>query len=145
MLENVHEMFDFGLLEFRRARKKTYEDRMRLFRQTNGHYLTEMLEYVGQAEDKEAAAKELGETFSTNVYDAFAKRGKIGGAKNQDLCIFMIYYTFPALLLTQNENAKLLCDKLLEAWRVKFNNPNMSYGEYDTILGEFKEKIFGLF
>jgi len=145
MLENVHEMFDLNLIEFRRARKKTYEERMSTFRAVNKEYLDEMLSIVSNSDDKEAAAQEVSNVFCDNVFNAFAKRGKIRGARSQDLCLYMIYYVFPALQLTQNENAKMLCDKLLEVWRVKFDNPNMRYGVYEDILSSFKEKIFGMF
>lgn len=145
MLENVHEMFDLGLLEFRRARKKTYEDRMSNFRAVNQKYFAEMLSFVRDNIDKDAAAEEVSNIFCEDVFNAFAKRGKIRGAKSQDLCLFMIYYVFPAIQLTQDENATLLCDKLLDAWRVKFDNPHMGYGQYEDILSNFKERIFGLF
>lgn len=145
MLENAHEMFDISMTKFNKARKKTYEERMNGFRADNQKYLTEMLDTVAQSDDKEAKAQEISKEFCEDVFNAFAKRGKIRGSRSQDLSMFMIYYVFPALQLTQDENAVMLCDKLLETWRVQFDNPNMGYGKYEDLLSGFKEKIFGMF
>lgn len=145
MLDNLESMFDLSLLEFRKGRKKAYEDRMSKFRATYEKTFLEMLSVVSDAVDKNAAATDISNEFCDKVFDIFAKRGKIRGPKQQDLCLFMIYYVFPAIQLTNNENATLLCDNLLEVWRVKFNNPLMNYGQYADLLDSFKEKIFGIF
>jgi len=144
MLENVHEIFDFGMLQFRRAKKKMYEERIAEFREKNGTVISEMLSYVANAEDKDAAAGEVSEAFCKDVFDANAKRGKLRGSSQQDCCLFMIYYVFPSILLTEDENAAFMCDKLLESWRVWFKNPGMQYGTYDDLHDSFREKIFGL-
>ena len=121
-----------------------YEERIEAFRKDNGATLNEMLAYVGNAENKEEAAKEISVAFCKDVFDANAKRGKLRGSSQQDCCLFMIYYVFPCILLTGDENAEFLCDKLLEEWRVVFKNPAMQYGSYEDLHDSFREKIFGL-
>lgn len=143
MFENAYEMFDLDKIEFRKSKKKVYEERVGEFRENYGHYIDEMLSYVGSADSKEEAALTVGKDFSENVFNHFAKKGKIRGIKKADLCMFMIYYVFPSILLTENENAELTADKLLEVWRDKFDNPQMGYTTYENILSSFKEKIFG--
>ena len=62
-----------------------------------------------------------------------------------DLNFFMIYYVFPAILMTQNDNAKLMADTLCETWGKSFKDSKIGYTDYDTLYESFKEKIFGIF
>lgn len=145
MFENFYEMFDRELVIFRKAKKKTYEERMTAFRAEHGHYIDEILMAVAEADDKQAKALECGSLIAESVFDHFAWHGKISTAKRSDLTLFMIYYVFPGILMTENENAKTACDGLLVRWSEKFKCPNMGYTTYDELLGGFSDKIFGLF
>ena len=71
-----------------------------------------MTEYTENASDKETAAKELAVDFTDKVYDAYVspKKGKIDSAIQTDLNFFMIYYVFPAILLTEHDDAKLIAE-----------------------------------
>lgn len=145
MLSNAYTMFDSSKLMFKKLKKETYAERMDEFRSDYASIYNEMTKTVANAIDKEAAAKEVGEAFAENVYDHYAKRGKVRGTASSDLCLFMVYYVFPALLLTEDENATLIADNVRDAWVKKFKNEGMGYATYEEIYGSFKEKIFGLF
>lgn len=144
MFENAYEMFDFSLINFRRGKKNLYEQRMEEFRKVYGHYFDEMNEYVNAAEDKEAAAVEVAKAFTDSAFNNFAKRGKVRGRASSDSVLFMIYYVFPAIQLTEGENAKLICDKLRDDFSVRFGNPQMGYTTYKEIYDGFRDKIFGI-
>ena len=145
MLENVYEIIDFQMIKFKKAKKTTYEQRMEEFRQNHGHYIDEMLKFIADAEDKEAAAVEISKIFTDNVYDHFAWHGKVRGIANSDSTLFMIFYVFPAIQLTEDENAILLCDKLRDYWSERYGNPGMGYTTYADLHDGFREKIFGIF
>ena len=99
------------------------------------------------ASDKETAAKELAVDFTDKVYDAYVspKKGKIDSAVLTDLNFFMIYYVFPAILLTEHDDAKLIADHLCSRWGEKFKNSKIQYTDYDSLYVSFREKIFGIF
>ena len=84
-------------------------------------------------------------SFVNAVKQIFEKRGKISGKVQMDLNFFMIYYVFPAILMTQNDNAKLMADTLCETWGKSFKDSKIGYTDYDTLYESFKEKIFGIF
>ena len=145
MLDNAYMMFDTALLIFRKQKKETYAKRMETLRSDYASVFEEMTSYVGAASDKAAAAKEVGEAFSENVFNNYSKNGRLRGSLKSDLSLFMVYYVFPALLLTQDENATLIADNLRDEWVKKFGNTGMGYTTYNEIYGNFREKIFGLF
>lgn len=145
MLENANEMFDLSLIKFRKNKKVTYDQRMEAFRNEHGHYIDEMLAYIDAAEDKETAAAEAAKAFTDSAFNRYAKRGKIRGVSGSDPTLFMIFYVFPAIQLTEAENAILLCDKLRDEFSVRFGNPQMGYTTFAEIRDSFSEKIFGLF
>ena len=104
-----------------------------------------MLEAVSTAESAEDAAKTVGAVFADRIFDAFAVKGKVKGAEHADLNLFMIYYVFPAILLTEDPNAHMLCDGLKTAWNGRFQNTNIGYTDYETLSNSFRNKIFGIF
>ena len=85
--------------------------------------------------------------FTDKVYDAYVspKKGKIDSAVQTDLNFFMIYYVFPAILLTEHDDAKLIADHLCSRWGEKFKNSKIQYTDYDSLYVSFREKIFGIF
>ena len=66
-------------------------------------------------------------------------------AVQTDLNFFMIYYVFPAILLTEHDDAKLIADHLCSRWGEKFKNSKIQYTDYDSLYVSFREKIFGIF
>ena len=98
-----------------------------------------------QAEDKEKAAKEIAVSFVDQVEGHFKVNGKIGGRTQADLNFFMIYYTFPAILLSAGENGKMIADAVCGQWGERFKDSKIGYADYDTIYKGFREKIFGIF
>lgn len=88
-------------------------------------------------------------SFAEAVYKRYSFMGKVGKMKKKDLNLFMIYYIFPAMLLTGEDNAEketahASCDRLLETWNSVFAT-DISYLEYSTILEGFNDKLFGVF
>lgn len=145
MLENVGIMFE-NMKEYqKRLKKRTYEPNMKEFRTKYKHFYDEMLSYVENSEDKEAAAKEVALAFINNSYDMYKTRKKVKGYVQVDMRMFMIYYVIPALLLTNHEDAKLLADQLSGNWGARFDDGSFEYTDYDTIYESFREKIFGIF
>jgi len=145
MLENIADIFaNHNSMMGGRLKKPQYKQNMYNFRVEYGEDFQELIEYVSAAEDKKAAACEVGTSFSEKVFDLYAKKGKVKGTIKADLSLFMIYYVFPAILLTNDECATVLCDELKDAWNLKFNE-KIGYTDYDTIYDGFKDKIFGLF
>ena len=74
---------------------------------------------------------------------------RLGKLKKQDLSLFMIYFIFPAMLLTGKDNncderAKEACDRLLTAWNDTLG-VNINYVDYNNILAGFNDKMFGIF
>lgn len=144
MLDNVAGVFENFVGRMKRIRKSEYKKFMFEFQEKNGATISEMLEYIKASEDKNGAARECGDVFSEKAFDLFSKNGRMKGTMRADMSLYMIYYVFPAILLTEDENATVLCDNLKDAWNAKFKE-NIGYTDFDTICGGFKDKIFGLF
>lgn len=145
MLDQVETIFDNMLIMMKKLKKASYEKNMKTFRETYGHFFEEMVRYADASEDKEAAAKEVADVFTEAVERKFAIKGKIRPRTQADLNFFMIYYVFPAVLLTESENNDLIARNIRDKWASKFKDSNINYSEYDKIYGGFREKIFGIF
>jgi hypothetical protein len=145
MLEHAEVLFEDKSAMMRKLKKASYEENMKKFRETYKGYLEEMLGAVSAASSPEDAAKQVGTAFANQVFDAFAVKGKVKGAEHADLNLFMIYYVFPAILLTEDPGATILCDGLKTAWNGRFKNTNIGYTDYETLSNSFRNKIFGIF
>ena len=159
MLEQVVSMFDDYENMLKKLKKKSYEERMKGFREKYGHYFTEMTAYVenavkglgeeaeesAMAEKKNAACMEIADTFIKAVQEKFQVNGKMKGRTQADLNFFMIYYVFPAILLTEHESAKEIADAICNLWGASFKDSKIGYTTYDSLYGAFREKIFGIF
>lgn len=147
MLEGVESMFDNMGSMLKKLKKNSYETNMKTFRQAHGHYFQEMIEFVGQSEEKEQAAEVIGNEFAGKVREKFKspKSGKIKSYVQADLNFMMIYYVFPALLMTGHESAKTIADGLCTVWGQQFKGGQIQYTDYDTLYNAFREKIFGIF
>lgn len=146
MQERIEEMFAKMYPMTDGLKKKSYDKWMAEFRENHGQTFQEMAGTVEQAENRAAEAKNIAVMFADVVEHQFSKRGKISAPRQVDINSFMIYYVFPAILLTQNEYAVLLADALRDEWRVRFKNSSqLAYTDYDTIRGSFNEKFMGIF
>ena len=147
MLNNVVSIFDNKKEMMQHLKKKNYEVNMKEFRKNYNNFFFEMTDYVGAAEDKETAAKEIAKIFVDETEMKFAKGlgKKIPGYVQSDLNFFMIYYVFPAILMTLHDDSKLIADALCDEWKARFKDGQIGYTNYETLLGAFKEKIFGIF
>lgn len=144
MLEHIETVFDDMKNMLKGLKKKSYETRMRDFRERNSHFFREMIEYTEKSGDRESAAKEIADVFTAAVEKRFSVNGKMKSRTQADLNFFMIYFVFPALLLEKNENCVLLADSIRDAWRASFRESEISYTDYDKLYGAFHEKIFGI-
>lgn len=144
MLDHVEMMFDGMEYMIHNLRKPSYQKNMETFREKNGHFFREMVQYVEQSTDKEAAVKEIADCIADAVNNSFSKRGKIRSHTQVDLNLFMIYYVFPAILLTESEDATLIADHIRDTWAAKFKNSNIQYADYDRIYESFQDRIFGI-
>ncbi len=150
MLENVASIFDghTDMIMFKVGKKAAYKQQMQEFRDRCGHFFTEMTEYVEGKEEKETAAQEVADTFVEAVRVRFAGKGpflkgRISGRKKLDLNFFLVYYVFPAILLTKHPDAELIVQKIKDTWNREMGE-QITYTDYETIRGAFQEKIFGL-
>ncbi len=145
MLEQIECIFDNTEAMLKKINKKTYEPRMKEFREQHGHYFKEMTDYVDCQEDKEKASQELADAFVSAVQNRFRKKRKIPGRTQVDMNFFMIYFVFPAILLTEHENAKDIADAICEKWGKTFKDSKIGYTTYEELNGAFRNKIFGIF
>ena len=144
MLEKIETIFDHMGPMLKKLKKKQYEENMKAFRQEYNHYFFEMTDYM-KTEKKEVMANEIASAFVKAVKEKFEVKGKIKEYQQIDLNFFMIYYVFPAILMTQHEDAVLIADTLCKVWGDSFKESRIQYADYDTIHNSFKEKIFGIF
>lgn len=146
MLQGIETIFENKAKMIGHLKKKSYEENTEAFLKKNGHYFHEMAEYVGQAEDKQAAAQEIGECLVKAVEMQFSnKKGKIDAHTQVDLNFFMIYYVFPSILSVEHEDVKIIADGVCKVWGKSFKDSNIQYTDYDTLYGAFRDKIFGIF
>lgn len=141
-------MFDNMEAMTYRLKKKSYKERMGQFREKNQEILAEMTDFVERAEEQKRgeAAAQTAKAFADAVEARFARRGKISGRSQMDINLFMIYFVFPAILLTQSEYAGLLADAVRDEWRGRFkNSAQLGYTTYEEIYNTFQEKFLGLF
>lgn len=145
MLDHVEKIFD-GMTEMmKKLKKDTYKNNMEKFRKDHGHFFDEMIEYVEQKENHEEASEEIAEVFTDHVQMNFSKNGKINGRTQADLNFFMIYYVFPAILLTESMYANMVADSICKKWGTRFKNSAIGYSDYDKLYSSFRKKIFGIF
>lgn len=146
MLEQAGAMFDNMEAMMYRLKKKEYRERMEQFREKNRAVLTEMTDFAGQANNRDEAAAQVAKALADAVEARFAKRGKISGRSQMDINLFMIYFVFPAILLTQSECAVPLADAIRDEWRGRFrNSAQLGYTTYEEISSTFQEKFLGIF
>jgi hypothetical protein len=145
MLDQVEGIFDNMVPMLKKIKKKTYEPRMEEFRKNYGAYFTEMTEYIDASPDKAQGAQELADAFVEAVKTHAQVKGKINGRKQADMNFFMIYYVFPAILLTEHENAREIADAICRKWGDTFQNSHIGYTTYEKLNESFRNKIFGIF
>lgn len=148
MLEQAGTMFDNMEAMMYRIKKKVYAERMEQFQEKNRALLAQMLGFVEQAEEQRRgeAAAQVAKAFADAVEARFAKRGKISGRSQMDINLFMIYYVFPAILLSGSECAVPLADAIRDEWRGRFrDSAQIGYTTYEEISSTFQEKFLGLF
>ena len=147
MLNQIETIFDDMKPMMKKLKKKNYRENMDGFLNRHGHYFHEMTALTAEAEDKEKTAAEIAAVFVDGVERKFIspKKGRIDGVVHLDLNFFMINYVFPAILLTEHADARLIADRIRDEWSRRFKDSDIQYTDYDSIYGAFREKIFGIF
>lgn len=145
MLDGTIQMFANYKLMLKKIKTKTYEERFAKFMADNKSNLDAMLVYVRGRQDKDTAAAEVASIVAENVYSEYGRWGRLSGGAKADLSLYMVYFIFPSILKTEDENAVLLCDAIRDEWRTRTNNPIYEYTTYDELHGTFQEKLFGVF
>lgn len=147
MLDHVEILFENMKPMMKKLKKASYQKNMEEFLAQHGHYFREMTMVMDQAEDKADAAEQIAKTFSEQVEKAYTspKKVRIDGVVQMDLNFFMIYYVFPAILMTEHKDAKIIADHLRDEWGRRFKDSKIEYTDYDSLYGAFREKIFGIF
>ncbi|HJA18919.1 hypothetical protein [[Ruminococcus] torques] len=147
MLDHVETVFENMKPMMKKLKKVSYKQNMEAFVEDYGHYFREMTELTEKAENKNEKAKEIAKVFAESVEHEFAssKNGRISGPLQLDLNFFMIYYVFPAILMTEHEDAVLIADQIRDEWGNRFKDSKIQYTDYDSLYGAFREKIFGIF
>lgn len=143
MLETLSHMFQDMDFLLQGLNKKSYQANMENYIEKYNEYFDEIYKYVGEAEDKSRAADIVAEKLCNQVMEAYAKKGKLGKSTLMNLNFTMVYYVFPALLLRQEDNSKLIVKSLRDGWN-KFFKENINYTTYDELLAGFKSSIFGV-
>lgn len=142
-MERLFENMD-GMLK--KLKKDTFEEHSRVFEKKHEALFAEMTEHVKKASSKEAGAEEIGIQLTGDVRKAFSKKnGKINSGVQANLNLFMIFYVFPTLLKTGDEDAELIAGAICKVWAREFKGNNIQYADYDTLYNSFRNKIFGLF
>ena len=145
MFDGTYALFDKYGRGLGKVKKAEYEKIFDEFYTQNLPLLKEMLQYIADSSDKDAAAKEVAVNTYNNLTEQYGKRGKIRRNMMIDLSIYQIYYLFTSILKIEDENSTLLCDALRDEWRIRSKNPQFSYTTYEEIHKGFKEKLFGFF
>ena len=146
MLNGIENIFEKRDIMLKHLKKKSFEENTEFFKNQYGYLFDEMFEYVGEAEDKEAAANDVAQVLVEAVTKKFAvKKDKISGRDQVDLNFFMIYYVFPTILSYESANNKLLADTICDKWGSSFKDSRIQYTDYDSLYGSFRHKIIGIF
>ncbi len=131
---NVEKIFeDCGYLSKVKT-KKEYEVNTNKFK-------ADRLEYMRDLMNKDTISEQA-KLFCQDVFNTYAKRGKIRGGDMMTLNYFAIYYIFPTII-SEAENATEICDELKNAWNKQFNE-NINYTDYDSLMEGFVTKLFGI-
>ena len=144
MLQQVETIFEDMAPMLKGLKKKSYEANMKAFREKNNEFFFEMMDQL-KVGNKEVIAQHLSNSFVAAVKQIFEKNGKIKGNLQMDLNFFMIYYVFPAILMTLHDDSKLIADSLCDEWKARFKGSLVGYTDYETLANSFKDKIFGIF
>ena len=145
MLDHVEVIFNNMPEMLKRLKKASYAERMEKFRDEHGHFFREMTDAVELAEDRDAAAAEIAGVVVEAARERFTVRGRINGRTQTDMNFFMIYFVFPAILMTRSTCADQVAKAIRDQWSRTFKNSDIGYTDYESLLGSFTEKIFGIF
>lgn len=145
MPENSERIFQDMEQMLKKLKKPVYEANMEKFRRKHGEIIDGMVQYAKNSDDLKTAITKIADAFMDDVFRGFSVKGKIGGRKQADMNFFMIYYVFPAILLTHEECAESLCDDIRDAWNTRCANTNINYTTYEKLHDSFRNKIFGIF
>lgn len=144
--QNLAGMYENMNAMMKKLKKPTYEKNYQEFRERNGQVIRQIVSFVEQSDDKEAAGHAVGRQLVQDVRAEFASpRGKMNSGIQADLNLFTIFYIFPAILMEGDEDVRLIAECICGEWAKEFKGNNISFTDYDTLYESFRNKIFGLF
>lgn len=142
------ELFDDYEILLQKFKKSEYIKNMDVYRNKYEEQLKTLIDAASDVNDPDASKDKYIE-FSKQICKKYSFLNRLGKLKKQDLSLFMIYFIFPAMLLTGKDNdcderSKEACDRLLKAWNDTLG-VNIDYVDYNNILAGFNDKMFGIF
>ena len=131
MLDHVEVIFNNMPEMLKRLKKASYAERMEKFRDEHGHFFREMTDAVELAEDRDAKAAEIAGVVVEAARERFTVRGRINVLRD--------------ILMTRSTCADQVAKAIRDQWSRTFKNSDIGYTDYESLLGSFTEKIFGIF
>ncbi len=128
----------------RKLNKDVYEANTESFKEVYGKYVDDLLTRIGGSTDAAKEEETVAASFAGKVWDIYSKNGKMKMNLLMDLNFIMIYYIFPYLLKSGDENASHFAQTLKNKWNEVMGS-NISYAPYEEIAEGFKKKLFGFF
>jgi len=141
---NAVSLFENYGSKMKRLKKKSYSKYMDEFRTENADSLKSLIQAFSESQTENSETGSVTDEFASQIFEAHQKKGKVKSAQKMDLNLFLICYVFPAILLTEDQNATALCDSLRDSWNKKFE-VSIDYTDFNTLLGGFNDKLFGIF
>ena len=145
MPEHMETVFDQMPELMKSLKRPKYEANMDLFWTNHRPVFDGMAAFVGDAEDQAGAARNIAERFVDSVAEKFSVRGELRGRTEADLTFFMIYYVFPAILMTGHFAARDTADAIRDEWSARIAKRQINYTDYESLRKTFREKIWGIF
>ena len=145
MPEHMETVFDQMPELMKSLKKPKYEANMDRFWTNHRPMFDDMVACVGDTEDQEKVAQRVAERFVDSVIEKYSVRGKLRGRIEADLTFFMIYYVFPAILMTGHFSARDTADTIRDEWSSRIAKRQINYTDYESLQKTFREKIWGIF
>lgn len=138
-MENIFDDMD-SLLE--RFHKKYYVDAFSQFYESHFSVYQALEDGYHNAIDKEQYLKNMAEAVAEKAFSILENEKKKSkkNALSMNLNLFMVVYLLPSLQKYDGQCVQPLTDKILEAWKEKFPESNISAARFDDIQSGFKHK-----
>lgn len=141
-----------GLLEqqsrIREFRKNTYADSFESFMEENKEVWSSFRQLFAQEEEPVQTEEDVAECLVRQAQEMIAEEKKRVDKEERllNINLFMVSYMFPAILACQEYpqkegNAAKMADAICRKWKEAFPKYTISYADYASIQGGFKQKL----